>query len=68
MFVLQVVLDPYQPSLKGLEPINWRKRWPWMICEPDEKEGRFLLNETALNEIEYLGQNGLVQSSTCARP
>lgn len=24
---------------------NWQERWPWMICEPDEKEGKFLLNE-----------------------
>lgn len=22
--------------------------WPWMICEPDEKEGKFLLNEIML--------------------
>lgn len=24
---------------------DWQKRWPWMICEPNEKEGKFLLNE-----------------------
>ena len=24
---------------------DWQTRWPWMICEPNEKEGRFLLNE-----------------------
>lgn len=45
MYVLQTVLDPSQPSLKGQESLDWRKRWPWMICEPDEKEGKFLLNE-----------------------
>lgn len=26
----------------------WLKRWPWMICEPDEEEGKFLLNEIML--------------------
>lgn len=24
---------------------NWQECWPWMICEPNEKEGKFLLNE-----------------------
>ena len=24
---------------------NWASRWPWMICEPNENEGKFLLNE-----------------------
>ena len=28
---------------------NWRERYPWMIVEPDEKEGRFLLKELMLN-------------------
>lgn len=45
MYVLQTVLDPSQPSLKGQESLDWQKRWPWMICEPNEKEGKFLLNE-----------------------
>lgn len=45
MYVLQTVLDTSQPSLKGQESLDWHKRWPWMICEPNEKEGKFLLNE-----------------------
>ena len=45
MYVLQTVFDPSQPSLKGQESLDWQKRWPWMICEPNEKEGKFLLNE-----------------------
>ena len=45
MYVLQTVFDPSQPSLKGKESLDWQKRWPWMICEPNEKEGKFLLNE-----------------------
>lgn len=28
---------------------NWRERYPWMIVEPNEKEGRFLLKELMLN-------------------
>ena len=28
---------------------NWRERYPWMIVEPDEKEGRFLLKELMLD-------------------
>lgn len=28
---------------------NWRERYPWMIVEPDEDEGRFLLKELMLN-------------------
>lgn len=24
---------------------DWKKRWPWMICEPNEEAGRFLLDE-----------------------
>ena len=24
---------------------NWRERYPWMIVEPDEKEGKFVLKE-----------------------
>lgn len=26
----------------------WLKRWPWMICEADEKEGRHLLEEVMI--------------------
>ena len=33
------------PSLKGRENLNWRERYPWMIVEPDEKEGKFVLKE-----------------------
>lgn len=28
---------------------SWRERYPWMIVEPDVKEGRFLLKELMLN-------------------
>ena len=35
--------------LKGRENLNWRGRYPWMIVEPDENEGRFLLKELMLN-------------------
>ena len=28
---------------------NWKERYPWMIVEPDEKEGQFLLKELMLN-------------------
>ena len=31
--------------LKGRENLNWRERYPWMIVEPDEKEGKFVLKE-----------------------
>lgn len=32
----------------------------YMICEPDKDSGEFLMEATALNEIDYLGQNGWV--------
>lgn len=44
MYVLMTVFSPSHPSLKGQE-LDWQTRWPWMICKPDEKEGKFLLNE-----------------------
>ncbi len=45
MYVLQTVLDPPKSSLLREDFEDWQKRWPWMICEPNEKEGKFLLNE-----------------------
>jgi len=26
-------------------PAEWHERWPWMLCSPDDVEGRFLLDE-----------------------
>ena len=43
MWVIQEVLAP--SSLHSGEAKDWQKLWPWMICEPKEKEGRFLLSE-----------------------
>lgn len=43
MWVIQEVLAP--SSLHSGEAKDWQKLWPWMICEPNEKEGRFLLSE-----------------------
>ena len=42
MWVIQKVLAP---SSKYSEEKNWEENYPWMICEPNEKEGRFLLSE-----------------------
>lgn len=42
MWVIQKVLAP---SSKYSEKKNWEERYPWMICKPNEKEGRFLLSE-----------------------
>lgn len=42
MWVIQKVLAP---SSKYSEEKNWEERYPWMICKPNEKEGRFLLSE-----------------------
>ena len=58
------------PSLKGRENLNWRERYPWMIVEPDEKEGRFLLKELMLNgnfghydkRIKKVSKNKKIQS------
>ena len=45
MWVIQEVLAPSPyPQHSGKEK-DWQKLWPWMICEPNEKEGRFLLSE-----------------------
>ena len=33
------------PSLKGRENLNWREQYPWMIVEPLESEGLFILHE-----------------------
>lgn len=49
---------------------NWRERYPWMIVEPDEKEGRFLLNELMLNgnfghfdkRVKKVSKNKKIQS------
>ena len=37
--------DPPKSSLLREDFEDWQKRWPWMICEPNEKEGKFLLSE-----------------------
>ena len=49
---------------------NWRERYPWMIVEPDEKEGRFLLKELMLNgnfghfdkRVKKVSKNKKIQS------
>lgn len=49
---------------------NWRERYPWMIVEPDENEGRFLLKELMLNgnfghfdkRIKKVSKNKKIQS------
>lgn len=56
--------------LKGRENLNWRERYPWMIVEPDEKEGRFLLKELMLNgnfghfdkRVKKVSKNKKIQS------
>ncbi len=47
MYVLQTVFEaPLNPPEGGKPDIaDWQKRWPWMLCAPNEKEGQFLLNE-----------------------
>ena len=42
MWVIQEVLVP---SLPSCEDKDWQKCCPWMICKPNENEGRFLLSE-----------------------
>lgn len=50
---------------------NWRERYPWMIVEPDENEGRFLLKELMLNgnfghydkRIKKVSKNKKIQSA-----
>ena len=49
---------------------NWKERYPWMIVEPDEKEGRFLLKELMLNgnfghfdkRVKKVSKNKKIQS------
>lgn len=49
---------------------NWRERYPWMIVEPDENEGRFLLKELMLNgnfghfdkRVKKVSKNKKIQS------
>lgn len=43
MWVMALVFDPRN------ENENWASCWPWMLCAPDEKEGRFLLDEIMLS-------------------
>ena len=44
MWVIQEVIAPPQVSQHS-DAKDWQKRCPWMICKPNEKEGRFLLSE-----------------------
>ena len=49
---------------------NRRERYPWMIVEPDENEGRFLLKELMLNgnfghfdkRVKKVSKNKKIQS------
>ena len=43
MWVIQEVLDPKESSSQT--DTDWKERWPWMICKPNENAGRFLLSE-----------------------
>ena len=43
MWVVQEVLDPKESSSQT--DTDWKERWPWMICKPNENAGRFLLSE-----------------------
>ena len=44
MWVIQEVIAPPQVSQHS-DAKDWQKHCPWMICKPNEKEGRFLLSE-----------------------
>lgn len=46
MYVLASVFEPYDNDNLCLR--YWQKRWPWMICEPDEMRGKHLLDEILL--------------------
>lgn len=70
MYVLQTVLDPPKFSQLGEDFEDWQKRWPWMICEPNEKEGKLFAHcllfircsreqaRSLLNEIMLAGNFG----------
>lgn len=48
MWVLLTVFDPAaegQALSESQDLSDWQVRWPWMLCAPDAKRGRFLLNE-----------------------
>lgn len=51
MYVLAQVFEPNDdPSICSGQALNdnWASRWPWMICEPDERLGKHLLEEVML--------------------
>lgn len=51
MYVLAHVFEPNDdPSICSGQALNdnWASRWPWMICEPDERLGKHLLEEVML--------------------
>lgn len=46
MWILAYIFEPYSINDNNILVLtDWKKQWSWMICQPNEKEGRFLLNE-----------------------
>lgn len=43
--VMYVLWCVFEENLTDEKFFDWKMRWPWMLCKPDEKRGKLLLEE-----------------------